>query len=288
MANSISSELTIATAVEALSNMLAPIGAFTLNAANEMSQRAATIQVPVVSSGSSARLFSSATGYTATSDSTADKVAVSLGEHIKPFHLSDNELNKSPLTLQSYIRANANEFGRHLLRQIFDAIDGGSIGGGITQVAKSGVSLTDVQGLVGALDGAAANLDRSLIINAAAHSALLPADTTIYGADVIRSGRLGQLYGMDVYPTTVGNTATNKVHTFAVPNDAIVIANRIPDVQGANTLEEYTTFEVEGLGLTCAYRRFYDARNGEHYGAFTTLFGVGIAQKTKIKGFKNT
>ena len=64
-----------------------------------------------------------------------------------------------------------------------------------------------MQGLVGGLDGAAANLERSLIINAAAHSALLPADTTIYGADVVRSGRIGQLYGMDVYPTTVGNAA---------------------------------------------------------------------------------
>ena len=171
------------------------------------------------------------------------------------------------------------------LGKIFDGIDAAAPV--LTQKAKGSVTLSDIQGIVGGLDGAAANLDRSLIINAAAHSALLPADTTIYGADVIRSGRIGQLYGMDVYPTTVGNAASGKVHTFAVPNDAIVIANRIPDVQGAATLEEYTPFEVEGLGLTCAYRRFYDARNGEHYGAFTTMFGVGIAQSGKIKGFKN-
>ena len=286
MANSISSDLTIATAVEALSNMLAPIGAFTLNAANEAAQRASTIKVPVVSVDDSARVFDSNTGYTATSDSSASTVNVVVNEEIKPFHLSDNELNKSPLTLQSYVRANANEFGRHLLRKIFDAVDGSSAV--LTAKAKASVALGDVQGLVGGLDGAAANLERSLIINAAAHSALLPADTTIYGADVVRSGRIGQLYGMDVYPTTVGNVAATKAHTFAVPNDAIVIANRIPDVQGANTLEEFTPFEVEGLGLTCAYRRFYDARNGEHYGAFTTMFGVGIAQPSKIKGFKNT
>ena len=117
MANSISSELTIATAVEALSNMLAPIGAFTLNAANEAAQRASTIKVPVVAVDDAARVFNSTTGYTANSDSSASTVNVVVNEEIKPFHLSDNELNKSPLTLQSYIRANANEFGRHLLRK---------------------------------------------------------------------------------------------------------------------------------------------------------------------------
>ena len=58
-------------------------------------------------------------------------------------------------------------------------------------------------------------------------------------------------------------------------------------VQGGATLEEYTPFEVEGLGIQCAYRRYYDAALGEHYAAFTAMYGVGIAKVGQIAALKN-
>jgi len=293
MANSITSDLTISTAVSTLQNMLAPIGNFTLNVSNNVVGRSATVQVPVVDTASSngARKFTTSSGYNGNSDMAVTKCTVTVDEIIKPFHLSDNEMNQSPLSLQNYIAQNANEFGRYLLRLIFDKLDGETAtnfaGGAVATKAAGSTAIADVKGLASKLDGAGAGMNRHLIINAAANSAVIPSTGETFGLNVVESGRFSNLYGMSVNPQNANNTASSKIHTFACPSDAIVVVNRMPDVQGGATLEEYTPFEVEGLGIQCAYRRYYDAALGEHYAAFTAMYGVGIAKVGQIAALKN-
>lgn len=291
MGNSIQSDLTISTAVSTLQNMLAPIGNFTLNVSNNVVGRSATVQVPVVSTDDAARKFDSTKGYSADADTDVKKCAVTVEEIIKPFHLSDNELNQSPLSLQNYVAQNANEFGRYLLRLIFDKLDletaADFAGGAVATKTASSTAIADVKGLASKLDAAGAGMNRHLIINAAANSAVIPSTGETFGLNVVESGRFTNLYGMSVSPQNANNTTTGKIHTFACPSDAIVVVNRMPDVQGGATLEEYTPFEVEGLGIQCAYRRYYDAAKGEHYAAFTSMYGVGIAKVGQIAALKN-
>ena len=290
MANSIQSDLTISTAVSTLQNMLAPIGNFTLNVSNNVVGRSATVQVPVVDTDDGARKFDATKGYSADADSDVSKCAVTVDEVIKPFHLSDNELNQSPLSLQNYVAQNANEFGRYLLRLIFDGLDATTAntfaGGSVAGKAAASVAIADIKGLASKLDAAGAGLNRHLIINAGANSAVIPSTGETFGMNVVESGRFTNLYGMSVSPQNANNAASGKIHTFACPSDAIVIVNRMPDVQGGATLEEYTPFEVEGLGIQCAYRRYYDAAKGEHYAAFTSMYGVGIAKPGQIAALK--
>ena len=116
MANSISSELTISTAVSVLGDLLAPLNAFTKNISSEVVGRQAKIKVPVISTNDGARDFiasGSGAGYGVNAESSVDLVDVDIVERIKPFHLLDNDMNKSPLTLQSYVKQNAHEFGRY-------------------------------------------------------------------------------------------------------------------------------------------------------------------------------
>jgi len=290
MANSISSDLTISTAVSTLQNMLAPISAFTLNVSNDVVGRAATVKVPVINTDDEARDYSASTGYGQSAETDASTIDVSVIERIKPFHLSDNDLNKSPLTLQNYVAQNANEFGRYLLRVIFNELDGatatGFAGGSVTAKAPGSVAISDVKGLAGKLDGAGAPMNRHFIVNAAANSAIIPSTGETFGNGVVESGRFTNLFGMSVNPQNANNTASGKIHSFACSSDAIVVVNRMPDVQGGATLEEYTPFEVEGLGIQCAYRRYYDAAKGEHFAAFTTCYGVGIAKASNIAALK--
>lgn len=282
--NSISSDLTISTAVSTLQNMLAPISKFTLNVSGESVGRSATVQVPIIATDDTARDYDSTKGYSSDADTDVSKLAVTVTERIKPFKLSDNDFNKSPLGLQNYVAQNANEFGRYLLRLIFDALDGGSVSPTVKAAASVGIS--DIKALAAKLDANGAPMNRHLIINAAANSAVIPATGETFGNNVVESGRFGNLYGMSVNPQNANNTAASKIHTFACSSDAIVIVNRMPEVQGAATLEEYTPFEVEGLGIQCAYRRYYDAAKGDHYAAFTTCYGVGIAKVAHIAALK--
>ena len=131
-------------------------------------------------------------------------------------------------------------------------------------------------------------MNRHLVISASAHSAILPSTAETYGQGVIEQGRFTSLYGMEVHPSTSFNSGSGKTNTFATSQNAIVVVNRLPEIQASSTLEEYTPFEVEGLGIQCAYRRFYEASTGIHYGAFTTNFGVGIANADGIAKYKNS
>jgi hypothetical protein len=286
MANSITSEITISSAVSVLSDLLAPVSNFTMNITNEIVGRQATVKVPIVRTDDVARDYSYSTGYNTSADTAVTTVDVGLVERIKPFHLVDNDMNKSPLTLQSYARQNAHEFCRYLLQTLFDKIDASVTAGDITgenSTDAGSVALTDIQGIQGALDTAGAPMDRHLVMNSSVNSALMPSSIETFGPAVLQGGRFGNLYGMSTHVTTVGNQAIGDVHTFGASSDAIVIANRLPEVSGTSTLEEYTPFTVDGVGLQCAYRRYYDASKGEHFGAFTAIFGCEVAKPEHIK-----
>ena len=108
MANSIASELTISTAVSVLGDLLSNLGNYTLNVANEATGRASTISVPIVDTDDVARDWDATKGYSADADTSVSTLDVSVVERIKPFVLSDNELNKSPMTLQNYVAQNAH------------------------------------------------------------------------------------------------------------------------------------------------------------------------------------
>ena len=287
MANSITSDLTIATAVSTLGDLLAPISNFTLNINNEVVGRSETVQVPVISTDDEARDYSASSGYNTNADTSVSKIPVSVVERIKPFHLSDNEMNKSPLTLQSYVKQNAHEFGRYLLRTIFDAVDA-SAGSSATAKNMAQVQISDIKNLAEKLDSEGAPTDRHLLLAATVNSGLMPTSIETFGANVLEGGRFTTLYGMNVYPQSAFNPASGKIHSFGASADAIVIVNRLPDTQGAATLEEYTSFTIEGVGIQCAYRRYFDASKGEHFAAFTSNFGVGVAKPDHIASLKRS
>jgi len=288
MANNISSEITISTAVSVLQNMLAPLNELTLDISNDVVGRAATVKVPVVNTDDTARDYASATGYTGDSDSDVTTVSVSVEERIKPFHLNDNHLNKSPLSLQNYASQNANEFGRYLIKLLYTSVDsavtaGDIPAGNVTSVANTSVAISDIQGLHGTLDDNGASMNRHLLLGAQASNNLLPNSIETFGNSVLESGRFNQLFGMKTSVTNAhGTLATGDPHSIACSSDAIVVVNRMPDTSGSATLEEFTPFTIDGLGLQCAYRRFYDASKGIHYGAFTTMYGVAVAKGTQV------
>jgi len=287
MANDIASELTISTAVATLGDLLSDMSAYTLNVAPDVIGKAGTIQVPVVDTDDVARDWSASTGYTGNSDSSVAGLDVVVAERIKPFKISDTAYNTSPLTLQSYVQQNANEFGRYLQNLVFKALDADS---NITKTAKAetSVALSDVKTLASGLDTAGAPMDRHLVISPSSHTNLLPASAETFGQNVIEGGRFSSLYGLQIHPSTGQVSGSGKVHSFACAKNAIVVVNRRPDIQATSNLEEYTPFEVEGLGLQCAFRRFYEASTGIHYGAFTTMFGVGVAVPSQVKALKRT
>jgi len=288
MANSITSEITISTAVETLGNMLAPLSQFTLNITNDVVGRQANVKVPIVDTDDVARVYDSTNGYTASSDTDVSTVTVSLNEQIKPFHLNDNDMNQSPLTIQNYARQNANEFGRHLMALVYTAVQGEVDTTGtklINEISKdaSAVDLATIKSVHASLDANGANPNRHLLLGAGASNNLLPSSIETFGNSVLEQGRFQQLFGMGVSVTNAHGTLTSgDVHSVACPSDALIIANRVPDTSGSATLEEFTPFTIEGLGIQCAYRRFFDAAKGIHYGAFTTIFGTAVAKPAQM------
>ena len=167
MANSISSELTISTAVSVLGDLLAPLNAFTKNITSEVVGRQAKIKVPVIKTQDVARDYTSSgnnAGYGLTAETDVSVVDVEIKERIKPFHLLDNDMNKSPLQLQSYAKQNAHEFGRYLMNLIYTGLDtsAAASSGGITKATKTAtsVAISDIKTIQKNLDTAGAPFDR--------------------------------------------------------------------------------------------------------------------------------
>lgn len=293
MANSITSEITISTAISSLQNMLAPLSQFSLDITSDVVGRQASVKVPVIDTDDVARPYSSGTGYTDSSDTDVSTVTVAVAEHIKPFHLNDNDMNRSPLSLQNYVAQNANEFGRYLMSLVYSAINTGA-GAGIpagNQITADvdAVSVNNIKSVAGLLDQAGANGTRHILLGGQASNNLLPSSIETFGNSVLEQGKFQQLYGMSVSSTNAhGSLTSGDVHSFAMPSDAFVVVNRQPDTSGSSTLEEYTSFTVDGIGLQCAYRRFYDAAKGIHYGAFTTMFGCAITKPEQIVVLKES
>ena len=214
MANSIaSSDVIISSAIEVLDDLLAPLGNFSVNVANEYAGRGTTIKVPLVDSSDPARFFNTTgtnAGYEATSASSVTTKDITVQEIIKPFRLSDNELYKSPVNLSNYIASNANAFGLFIMQQVKTAIEGGSADA--TKPATT-MDLESIKKLVKKLDSSGIPVnDRHLCLSHVAHHKLLPDNQDVYGtnASVMQSGRVGQLYGLQVHPTSVLENGNRK------------------------------------------------------------------------------
>jgi hypothetical protein len=294
MANSISStDITISTAIEVLGSMLAPLGAFSKNFANEYAGRGTTVKVPIVKSSATARDYSatgSNAGYEVGADSDVSTVNIAVTEVIKPFYLSDNELYKSPVNLQNYIQANANAFAKFLLEKVKTEIE---TNGGTATATKAGTAfdLTTVKALVKKLDTTGTSVtNRHLVLSSNAHNNLLPSTQDTYGQNqsVMQSGNLGSIYGMNVHQTSVleqGATAS-KATGFACASDGLVLVNRLPETQGRETLQAYESFTIPNLGLNVAYREHFNSATGTLHGCFTTLFGVKVGNPDAIAWVK--
>lgn len=292
MANSISdSEVVISSAVEVLDDLLAPLGNFALNVASDYSGRGAVVRVPLVDSADSARVFNGS--YESSADSDASTIDITIEEIIKPFKLSNNELYKSPVNLSNYVQANANAFGLFIMQKVKTAVEAG--GGSTATATKSATTfdLATLKNVVKHLDSSGVPVnDRHLVVSSVAHSQLLPSTQDTYGtnAQVMQSGRVGQLYGLQVHPTsTLENSGTaNKCVAFASGKNGLAIVNRLPETQGIGSLVKYETFTIPGLGLNCIYQEHLNTSSGELYGCFRTLFGASKADTNSIAWVKGS
>ena len=289
MANSITDgEVIISSAVEVLDNLLAPLSNFTINVANEYAGRGATVRVPLIDSNDPANVY--AGNYENNSGSTASTVDITVEEIIKPFRLSDNELYKSPVNLANYIASNANAFGLFIMNQVKSAVEAS-----VADATKGAgaMDLATIKALVKKLDSSGVPVnDRHLCVGHVAHHKLLPDNQDVYGtnAQVMQSGRVGQLYGLQVHPTSVLETGTGsgKCVAFASGKNGIAIVNRIPETQGQGTLQKYETFSIPGLGMNVAYREHFNTSTGTLYGCFSTLFGAKVADGNALAWVKGS
>ena len=289
MANSITDgEIIVSSAINVLDDLLAPLANFSVNVSSEETQRGATIRVPLVDSKDSARVYGGS--YESSSESDVSTIDIGVEEIIKPFKLSDNELYKSPVNLANYIEANANDFGAFILGKVKTAIEAGTAH---TSKASTAMDLATIKGLVKKLDSSGVPVnDRHLVLSSTAHFKLLPDSQDVYGtnAQVMQSGRVGQLYGLNVHPTSIleqGGTS-GKCTAFASGKNGIAVVNRIPQTQGLETLQKYETFTIPQLGLNVAYREHFNTATGTLYGCFSTLFGASIGDAKSIAWVKGS
>lgn len=246
-----------------------------------------TIQVPLI--GTSTATEFGANGYLAQDDATVTKSDVTL-KHFKVSTRVD-PLNIKEYGASFFVDNFTVTAANALAQKCMDEINGIILVANYSQDVVSGAALSyaEVLSAKKTLDDGKASEPRVLVLNNKYTSDLL-ADSTIvgangFGAEVVRTGRLGTLAGAEVYQWS--NLAANSqdLGGFMAGADAIAVAaalpyTEIPGWEVANAVDSDT-----GLGVQIIVGQ---EQSGYMNVTATLLFGCAVGRAASLVRFETT
>lgn len=263
---------------------LAPLAAFARDFSSDAAQIGNSISVPLIGAAT-ATTFSQASDVYEQSSGTVNAVTVTLSEnHLVPVDITDLQaLNHSPARAEVYAVQAANALFNRVFAKITSVITSVNFGAIVTTLAAASWTVTQIRKLKLTLDQRDATADmRSLFIPVEIEEVLL-ADTNIgpayaFGnANAIQEGKIGRLYGMNVYALNQIPVNGISLVAWAQHRDAIAVAMRMKPPQDTSQLSAYEELTDPQTGFSFTYRRHYNPGSGKYHINLEALFGMTSA-----------
>lgn len=267
--------------LQQVTKRLAPLRAFARDFSGEASQKGNAISVPLVGAAT-ATTFSQAADVYEQSGGSVSAVTVTLDQnHLVPVDITDLQaLNHSPARAEIYARQAANALFNRVFAKITSLVTSTNFGAIVTTLAAASWTVTTIRQLKLTLDQRDAMSDeRALFIPVEIEERLL-ADSSIaaayaYGnANAIQNGKVGKLYGMDVYALNQIPLNGISVVAWAQHRDAIAVAMRMKSAQDTSQLSGYEELTDPETGFSFTYRRHYSTASGKYHINLEALFGM--------------
>jgi hypothetical protein len=276
-------------AVDAATEVLAPLFAFTRDFSPEAAQRGDKVKVLYVPTQDAAIDFA---GTYVMQDADATGKDVSLDKHkFVSWGLSDQELaNRPQLSLEAFARQKGHQLAKAVLQDVLSLVTIGNYGANVFNDAASNFDSDDVADIRKAcVDDGMPDFERYLILTPAYVAALLKDDSikgndAFGGSDPIRRGIIGTLMGFNIVETPVvpGN-GEDLIGMAAFPT-GIFVANRylVPGA-GSERIIEATPVVNAATGLTFGYRQWYDANAGTAKSVLECVYGYQVGDPAMVK-----
>ena len=285
MANTIASGLNNAivaeSALDAFTDALAPLNAFSTSFNDDAAQKGSTIEVPFVATATGATSFSSSYSM---QDSTLSTKQLSLSQHqYCSWHLSDTEsANSSAVALSRFGAQKGYQLAKAVFQDILSVVLTTNYGAADFTGAASTFDGDDVADLRGAAIDQSIPVDQAnLILDNAYYTALLK-DANLRGANiyggsgVIQDGAIQRLFGLGgIYESNILPTnSINLVGALVSPNAIVAAMRYLAPVGGGDYLTANSVSNDSGMVL--GYREWYDNDAGQLRAVIEASYGYAV------------
>jgi len=285
MANTISSGLNNSivaqSALDAFTDALTPLNAFSTSFNSDAAQKGSTIDVPFVATATEAVAFSSSYSM---KDSVLNTKQISLDQHSYcSWYVTDTEsANSSAVALSRFGAQKGFQLGKKVLQDVLSLITVANYGAPVFTGAASGFDGDDVADIRNAgIDNSIAPETASLVLDNAYHTALLK-DTNLRGANVygntgiIQEGTIPRIFGLGgLYESNlVPDNSINLVGFLANPNAIVAAMRYLEPVGGGDYLAAHAVSDDSGMVL--GYREWYDNDAGQLRAVIEASYGYAV------------
>ena len=285
MANTIASGLNNAivaeSALDAFTDALAPLNAFSTSFNDDAAQKGSTIEVPFVATATGATSFSSSYSM---QGSTLSTKSISLSQHqYCSWHVSDTEsANSSAVALSRFGAQKGYQLAKAVFQDILSVVLTTNYGAADFTGATSAFDGDDVADLRGAAIDQGIPVDQAnLILDNAYYTALLK-DTNLRGANiyggsgVIQDGEIPRLFGLaGIYESNIFPTnSINLVGALVSPNAIVAAMRYLAPVGGGDYLTANCVSNDSGMVL--GYREWYDNDAGQLRAVIEASYGYAV------------
>lgn len=273
------------TALEAFVSALSPLSLFSHSYNSEAAQKGSAIYVPRIDALTATTFagYSDSTFPYEQSGGTINTITVNVDQQfISTVDLTDLQaVNSSAAEITSFANLQGKTLAKSVWQRIATLFTTANFGTAVQAITIGGYGVTagvSIRTTMAKRDVPVEDL--SMIVNQDLNNAFMSNSTIyqnyVFNGDVARSGRIGQIAGVPVFPVNIMPTnGISLIGVVAHPDSVAVACRYLPPLSNEAYISAQRMVDP-GSGIVLGYRRHYNPGRGKMYASFEALFGFAV------------
>jgi hypothetical protein len=273
------------TALEAFVAALSPLSLFSHSYNAEATQKGSAVYVPRIDALTATTFagYSDSTFPYENSGGTINTITVNVDQQfISTVDLTDLQaVNSSAAEISNFAGLQGKTLAKQVWQRIATIFTTVNFGAAVQSISIANYGYTagaSIRTVMAKRDVPIEDLN--MIVNQDVNHAFLSNSTVyqnyIFNGDVARTGRVGQIAGVPVYPVNIMPTnGISLVGVIAHPDSVAVACRYLPPLASEAYISAQRMVDP-GSGIVLGYRRHYNPGRGKMYASFEALFGFAV------------
>jgi hypothetical protein len=280
--------------LQQLNSLLMPINAFTTDISDELKRPGDAVVVPLYGN-TTTTTFTQATDVMEQTGGLITAVTVTLDKRrITPIDLTHQQLLEASAAgrTERFTTQLAKSIAKTVMLDIMSVITTTNFGTAVTTLASaSWVRAQLIEARKAALDAGIPDGEMSLVMNRSIESALLGVSELTLALNrgndaAINQGKLGTIFGLDLYASSIFPTNSVSLNAFVCGKDAIAVAfRRIQDELPEGEFDAMEEIVDDATGLSLLYTRHWSRAQAKWFINMHSLYGYSKAVTLALKTF---